>query len=108
MKVYHAKNPTFGIEVPGMDQPLWPKDYVYVASVPAASTIDEAFVLTNTIQFPWFEGTFVQPAKDGKTYRSTSVGDVIEDNEGKFFEMKNIGSKSVAELSDKQRKIIML
>lgn len=70
-KVWHVKNPSFG-----MEQHKFPEDYELVAEVDTDS-LEVAFERTNTIMCAWWENEGVKALKET---RSTSVGDVVEIN----------------------------
>jgi hypothetical protein len=88
MKVYQAINPSFGVGEP----PAWPNEYQLVAEVDC-DTLGEAFELTNAIDAPWEENeevtSIVNPC------RSTSVGDIVVDNEGKVHLCETVGWKEI-------------
>ena len=73
-KIWHAKNPTFGMELPGRPTPVFPQDYEMVAEV-ECTNLGEAYALTNSITEEWTKNPEVRAT--GR-HRSTSVGDVVE------------------------------
>ena len=77
IKVYHAKEPNFGMG----DHPEFNNDnYDLVAEVEVAgNAYGEAFRLTNHIDKDWWANPEVTCIKRS---RSTSVGDVIVDDDG--------------------------
>lgn len=85
MRVYHAKEPTFGHG----PMPAWPDGYALVATV-RCHDIDDAFRLTNHIDTAWWKNEGVvlvgPPA-----HRSTSVGDVVVDDAGKVWRCESVG-----------------
>lgn len=81
IKVYHAKNPTFG-----MTNLSFPADYELVAYVETDDK-EKAFELTNHIHQEWWKNEGVKCLKEA---RSTSVGDVLEVN-GKLLRCENCG-----------------
>ena len=87
-KVYHAKQPVFGLYHKG--QPKWPEEYDLVADVPSED-LEKAFALTTHIDCPWWEnkGTITY-----KKSRSTSVGDVIVTYDGTFL-CESVGWKKL-------------
>ena len=74
-KVYHVKNEVFGNDPSSHE---FPQDFDHVANVDTVS-IDEVFGLTNHINTVWFDNERVEVIKRG---RSTSVGDVVVDENG--------------------------
>lgn len=70
--VYHVKEPTFGLT-----RKTWPDDYELVAFV-NTSDPDQAFALTQHIDQEWWKDPRVNLVKES---RSTSVGDVLADQE---------------------------
>ena len=80
-KVWHAKNPTFGLT-----EQNFPDDYELVAEV-NTDNLEIVFRQTNHIDYPWWENDDVKVIKKS---RSTSVGDVVEIN-GKFWLCETIG-----------------
>ena len=75
-KVYHAINPTFGFG----DRPKYPSDYKQVAIV-EAEDIEEVFRITNHIDDNWENNPEVLEVI-GNGHRSTSVGDIVVDENG--------------------------
>jgi len=86
-KVYHANEPNFGMGKP----PKFPQEFTHVANVDTA-TIDEVYRLTNHIGYAWWESKWVDCIKQS---RSTSVGDVVVDSNGKIFRCENVGWKEI-------------
>ena len=68
-EVYHAKEPNFGVG----PELSFPAEYELVAVV-EAENVEEAYYLTNSIDWGWWENEKVRMVKKS---RSTSVGDVI-------------------------------
>lgn len=81
-KVYHVIEPTF--------RPTVPKDFPNGFELVAELVIDsyeignleKVFELTNTIEHPWWNNKEV---KVHRKTRSTSVGDVVQTEEGRFY-----------------------
>ena len=88
-KIYHAKNPTFGF---GQD-PKFPEEYEEVAIV-EANSVDDTFKITNHIDENWTRNPEVVELINHNP-RSTSVGDVVEDEEGKFHYCDMVGWKEI-------------
>lgn len=81
LEVWHALKPTFGMPIG--PQPKFPEEYRKVAEVDREG-LDEAFELTNTIDHYWCENEGVKVISyTGESHRSTSVGDVIVDGDGR-------------------------
>ena len=97
-RVYHDRNPTFGLEeiageLPDLGlkekqkRPVDPKRFELVAYV-RIDSVDEAYRLTNSIDCPWWENDGVKAIKQA---RSTSVGDIIVSPDGVAFLCKVMG-----------------
>jgi hypothetical protein len=89
MQVFHSKQLTMPFE----DEPKdFPAEFIKVADV-VATSLDEAYQLTNSIDKPWVNNESVTPV--GTTgFRSTSCGDVIE-KDGKYYMCEMIGWKEI-------------
>lgn len=74
--VYHAKNPAFGFGKDGK----FPEDFELIATVEAENP-SEAFYLTNHINASWTKNEGIVKLYNTNP-RSTSVGDVVEDDCG--------------------------
>ena len=72
-KVYHAINPSFGFGI----QPKFPEEYKLVAIVDCEN-IEDTFRVTNHIDEAWTKNPEVLEVI-GNGHRSTSVGDVVVD-----------------------------
>lgn len=72
------------------------RKYRLVAYV-RCDTLDDAFRLTNHIDRPWYEHTEVAPVYT-VGLRSTSVGDIVVDNDGRAHLCCRIGWAEIAEL----------
>lgn len=69
----------------------WPKDYVHVATVESDDR-EDAFVLTNSIDYGWWKNAGVTPHGDAaKGCRSTSVGDVVVLGNGEAWKCAGCG-----------------
>ena len=66
--------------------------YNHVANVDSTS-LDHVFMLTNSIDEYWGENVGVEDLTTG--CRSTSVGDIIEDNAGAKFLVCDLGFKEI-------------
>jgi hypothetical protein len=76
--VYHAVNPTFGFG----EKPNFPEDYKKVAVV-ETNHLEEVFRITNHIDHDWTDNPeVVGLIVTTRTPRSTSVGDVVVDEDG--------------------------
>lgn len=106
-RVYHH-DPTSGKGGFGYGtEPVWPEDYVYVGIASAAQTLDEAYQLTNSIDQPWFQSVFVQPADDRGRYRSTSVWDVIVDTKNSVvYRVEKAGFKEISKWTGNEETIM--
>lgn len=71
-EVYHADNPNWGY---GPQPTSWPAEGFTKVAVATGSNVDDAFRLTNHIDWPWWENEGV--VRVGPECRSTSVGDVV-------------------------------
>ena len=88
MQIFHSNN-FIGLLMGG-EEINFPKDYTKVADI-QCDTLEAAWSLSNSHSNPWYENpevTIVPTEKGG--YRSTSVGDIVEDN-GQYFLCANIG-----------------
>lgn len=85
--VYHVKNPSFGLK-----EHVWPDEYNAVAQVEAAE-LEDVFVRTNTNATPWWKGSGLVLLSENP--RSTSVGDVVVDYEGKAFRCASMGWEQI-------------
>lgn len=88
-EVHHAKNPTFGFG----PTPSFPEEYDHVATV-EAEHLGDTFRITNHIDHDWTTNPEVRWTWDGNC-RSTSVGDVVVDADGKRFYCDNVGWKEL-------------
>jgi hypothetical protein len=91
-KVYQAVNPDFMVE--GRN---WPGDFELIAIVECDS-IDHTYELTNSIDSPWWRNKDAAQADRitcVKQSRSTSCGDIIEDETGKKFRCEFVGWKEL-------------
>ena len=89
MKVYHRISPDFFAEHKPNKRL---EDYQLVAEVDCA-TIEQAFELTNHIHCAWQENSEVYAYS--KNARSTSVGDVVVDDNGTIYWCKDVGWEEV-------------
>jgi hypothetical protein len=78
-KVYHATIPVFTSLHLGT--PKWPEEYQLIAET-ETDNLEKAFELTNHISCAWWDNEGVTTVKKS---RSTSIGDIIITNEGKFI-----------------------
>jgi hypothetical protein len=88
--VYHAKEPTFGF---GADVEFNDANFVKVAEV-ESPTLAQVFRITNHIHDDWQKNSEVVWFKDWQV-RSTSVGDVVTDADGKKFRCEMVGWKEL-------------
>jgi len=80
-KIYHAIHPTFST----IEKPSFPHNFSKVAEVEVESLAD-TFRVTNHIEHDWTTNPEVVWRKgSGANTRSTSVGDVVEDEQGHKF-----------------------
>jgi hypothetical protein len=77
-KVFHVVEPTFQPTVPTD----FPKGFEMVAEVVTDLGLEDVYRVTNHVNDPWWENPEV---KVHRKRRSTSVGDVVEDETGKRF-----------------------
>ena len=87
--IYHAKNPTFGFR----EKPKFPEEYEKVAVVEADSVAD-TFRITNHIDSDWTRNPEVIEVLKPNS-RSTSVGDIVEDEDGNLMYCAPCGWESV-------------
>ena len=90
--IYHRKRLYAGIEIDG-SQPAdagqlgWPIEYHLVARV-KAENIEEAYAKTQHIDNAWHDNLDVETIRYS---RSTSIGDVIQDESGGFWVVASFG-----------------
>lgn len=89
-KVYHAINPTFGFG----KQPEFPNEYELVAEV-ECDGVEDVFRITNHIDTNWTGNPEVIEVYKTNGCRSTSVGDMAVDQNGKAFYCDMVGWKDV-------------
>ena len=87
--VYHAKEPTFGFG----KELSFPMDYDCVAVV-ESETLGDTFRITNHIEENWEKNPEVILLKKHNN-RSTSVGDIVEDADGKVMRCEMCGWKEI-------------
>lgn len=90
--VWHAKHPTFG-----RTDILFTHENFEKVAVVQAIDLDTVFRLTNHIESDWTLHQQVTPAegRNGQNTRSTSVGDVVEDENGGHFLCDPVGWKKL-------------
>ncbi len=93
-EVYHAKEPNFGMGEPKK----FPKEYKHVATVfgTTVNGLEDVFRLTNHIDKPWQCNVEIILHPKGSHPRSTSVGDVVVDQDGKRWFCDLAGWKEIA------------
>ncbi|MBL7163237.1 MAG: hypothetical protein ISS57_11570 [Anaerolineales bacterium] len=90
--IYHRKMMYAGSEIRG-DQPIdasqlgWPIEYHLVARI-KAKNIEEAYAKTQHIDNAWHDNPDVETIRFS---RSTSIGDVIQDESGRFWVVASFG-----------------
>lgn len=85
--VYHHTNTResfFGRTIDQATKDLADGLYQKVAEV-NTDDLEQAFVLSNSIDLPWFENKEVKILGGASGYRSTSVGDVLDHNGVKYI-----------------------
>ena len=87
--LYHAKNPTFGMG----DRPKFPDEYDRVAIV-ETNSLEDVFRLTNHIESDWTGNPEVIVAISMYP-RSTSVGDVVVDENDMIYYCDHTGWKHI-------------
>lgn len=100
MKIYHLKEMNIESYLKtrygGTEAALraWSEgEYNLVAEV-ATEDLEEAFVKTNSIDAFWGENEGVQLTNPGEGCRSSSVGDIFQNDEG-FFLVEAIGFEKI-------------
>ncbi len=86
-KIYHAIKPTF-MDPEAADLAAFPAGYEAVAVVDAVD-IDDTFELTNHIDHDWTTNKGVLALKSRA--RSTSIGDVVEAEDGARYAVMGVG-----------------
>lgn len=84
IKVYHAKFPNYGL---GKHPKFTEEDFDLVAEVDVP-TLDEAYVLTQHIEREWSMNDKVKTIKPS---RSTSIGDILTDQDGANWRCEALG-----------------
>ena len=84
--VWHAREPKFGM---GGHPEFNDENYEKVAEV-ESENVDDVFRITNHIDSPWPKNPEVRWYKGGGC-RSTSVGDVVIDGNGKRYLCEGVG-----------------
>jgi hypothetical protein len=97
-KVWQQVNPTFmdgSAAVVAAD--AFPTGFQHVATVTGDHDIFDCFELTNSIHDAWWNNADVAKVVDGGC-RSTSVGDVIEAEDGRAFMVLGIGWEQIRDI----------
>jgi hypothetical protein len=94
--VWHNPNPTFRnlSDKEIFDLRVGSLRFVEVATV-EADTVEDVYRLSQNIEDSWLTNPGVTPAKGVTRARSTSVGDVIEDDSLGFFAVQSFGFRSI-------------
>lgn len=88
--VYHRIHMDLMIQLGRLPEQVARSDYQQVAEV-RAEDLEEVFTLTNhRSEKPWWQHPDVTPASSNPAYRSTSVGDVIQQGR-KVWIVQNVG-----------------
>jgi len=87
--VYHTKHESFAAGVLGDEVPF-PEGFEKVAVVETASGLESVWAITQHVESDWTKNEAVQETFMDRC-RSTSVGDVIVDEEGKRFRCAFVG-----------------
>jgi len=103
-RLYHAIRPTFGMG----PRPAFPSGYRHVADVlvdadggGVQKALEELWVMTQHLDAPWprqVEGHLITLHVDGRTVRSTSMGDIVE-VDGRYYEAVSLGWKDITDES---------
>ena len=98
-KVYHAMQPTFGMDLTDRPKPTWPDGFQEVAilDIPDGmkNPLDFIYEQTNSIDNPWTHNMTVRWVAADKV-RSTSVGYIVE-LDGRLFYCDSVGWKPINE-----------
>jgi hypothetical protein len=90
-KVYHSKNWALNSNLHFAKNletyKPFPSNYEHVANV-KCKELDHAFQFTNHFDSPWWDLPVTEKVKES---RSTSVGDLVEDNDGKLWLCASLG-----------------
>lgn len=92
--VYHDPDPSFGLRsdpTPAEVEASW-----QAVAMVDTSSLDQAFTLTNTIDRRWWENPAPLVAAIVPS-RSTSVGDVLKDEQGRYWLCARVGWKQLQE-----------
>lgn len=88
--VYHADEPTFGMKMEDRPEPVFPEGFRKVAVVNCEG-IEDVFRVTNHIHQDWTKNEEVGWHAD--QVRSTSVGDIVIDENMEMFRCSSFGWK---------------
>ena len=94
-EVYHARSPNFGMGEPRE----FPKEYRHIATV-NCKDLDDVFRVTNHVDRPWQNNPQIK-IHYNITPRSTSVGDVVVDQDGKQWRVESVGWKHINPIKGK-------
>ena len=89
-KVYHKNEMKFGFNTP---ETFNKSDYTMVAEVESAD-LEDVFRITNHIESDWTKNPEVIKIHGGRC-RSTSVGDIVEDENGNFHYCAGCGWENI-------------
>ena len=90
-KVYHITDEKFGSR-----DGVFPDDYTLVAEVPT-DELEDVYRLTNSVESSWTINKELEVF--GHSHRSTSVGDIVENDNGVFM-VDIVGFKEVEREED--------
>lgn len=89
IKVFHETEPKFG-----MGSSAWPDGFTHVADVDT-DDLEVAYGLTNHVVGAWTANKEVTP--HGTKFRSTSVGDRMQTEDGKLWQVDDFGFSEVVD-----------
>lgn len=92
-EVYHATNPNFGMGKPKE----FPKEYRHIATV-RCKNLDDVFRVTNHVDRPWHENPDIKMVWK-EVPRSTSVGDIVVDQDGNQWRVESVGWKHLNKMN---------
>ena len=92
-KVYHIT-----VEMFGSRDGVFPDDYTLVAEVPT-DELEDVYRLTNSVESSWTINKELEVF--GHSHRSTSVGDIVENDNGVFM-VDIVGFKQIKKENDNE------
>jgi hypothetical protein len=103
-QLYHRKELDWSLLLGGAPEQVVQADYFKVADV-RADDLEEVFCLTNHVgEAPWWQHPQVKPVASQPAYRSTSVGDVVQQGR-RMWLVKDMGYAEITWMNGEGRAI---